>query len=145
MCQGTITDVWFQKEPLIAFKLQEGHDWSELLKPKGKWLHAIPQLITPGGGPSWTINNYFRDKGIFKFLTSPKGSGLITLEGVHLAGFHAYSTIKQAIENSQTSTYYCANKPIWKVFLGGIMQRSTYGELVASEMQVVKLLKKGDK
>lgn len=146
MCLGRITKVWFQKEPITAFKVTQIYDWSVELSnfTPGVWYHAIPRIIISGGGNGVEIkeagDNYGsanvasdETKSVGVFLSN-KATSLAEIDDVQLTGWHAYRFLVEA-KKFMEDMYW---QTVYEVELRGLLQESGTGEFMASEMRVLE-------
>lgn len=141
MCMGKIKRVWVQNEPIKAFKLQKRFQWSVFMEgwAVGRWYHAIPQIIIEGGGSGVQVLDdqglmAVKVKSVRTFLSDEESSFCDEYSDVQLTGWHAHRSIDLLPYDQYTHPI----ETVYEVELRGLIQESLTGELVASEMRVVR-------
>ena len=146
MCIGKIVKIWIQDEPMDVVKATTMSEWSvNLYDLAGKgWQVARPKLICMGGGSGFykaVITSIYDKKwGLGEGEGTKSIKNVLVMEGhivqySHISGWHGYKSLMEA-----RSAGYSKEWASFLVQFRGLMQRSSQGELVASEMQVLGVL-----
>ena len=133
MCTGKIVKIWVQDEPMDADKATTMSEWSvNLYELAGKgWQVARPKLICMGGG-----NGFYEIEGKgTKSIKDVWGMDGSIVKHAHISGWHGHESAAAA-----ESAGYSKAWTLFKVQFRGLMQRSSQGELVASEMRVIEVI-----